>query len=236
MDCTLTYELERNMSDGIRAFVFDAYGTLLDVNAAVKRNAVSVGDKADAFAAMWRARQLEYCWTRTMMNRYEDFWAVTEEALVYTLRTFGLDRDSDLKERLLSAYFVLDAHPDAREALTRLKAAQVKISVLSNGTNQMIKAALEAGGLLEFMDAALSVDDLKVYKPDPRVYQYACDTLNVKPDEVVFVSSNTWDLAGASSFGFKAARINRTQSPPEYEFAKLHSEHRSLVELATLIR
>jgi 2-haloacid dehalogenase len=235
MDCTLTYELERDMSDGIRAFVFDAYGTLLDVNAAVKRNAASMGEKADAFAAMWRSRQLEYCWTRTMMNRYEDFWTVTEEALVYTLRTFRLDHDEDLKARLLSAYFVLDAHPEARQALARLKDSQVKISVLSNGTNQMIKAALEAGGLLEFIDAALSVDDLKVYKPDPRVYQYACDTLNVKPSQVVFVSSNAWDLAGASSFGFKAARINRSQLPPEYEFAGLHSEHRSLVELATLI-
>jgi 2-haloacid dehalogenase len=224
------------MSDSIRAFVFDAYGTLLDVNAAVKRNGASLGDKADAFAAMWRARQLEYCWTRTMMNRYEDFWTVTEEALVYTLRTFRFDHDKELKERLLSAYFVLDAHPDARDALTRLKDSQVKISVLSNGTNQMIKAALEAGGLLEFIDVALSVDDLKIYKPDPRVYQYACDTLNVKPAEVVFVSSNTWDLAGAASFGFKAARINRTQAAPEYEYVKLHSEHRSLGELVTLIR
>jgi 2-haloacid dehalogenase len=170
------------------------------------------------------------------MNRYADFWVATEEALLFTLRTFGLDHDKELKERLLRAYFVLDAHPDARDALIKLKDSHVKISVLSNGTNQMVTAALDAGGLLEFIDVVMSVDDLKIYKPDPRVYQYACDTLNVKPSEVMFVSCNSWDLAGASTFGFKAARINRKHSAPEYEFARLHSEHRSLGELVTLIR
>jgi 2-haloacid dehalogenase len=223
------------MSDDIRAFVFDAYGTLLDVNAAVKRNMSSFGDTGDAVAAMWRSRQLEYSWTRMLMGRYADFWTLTEDALSFALRTFKLDHDKQLKERLLKSYFVLDAHPDAREALTRLKESEVRISVLSNGTNQMVRAALEAGGLLELIDEVLTVDELKIYKPDPRVYQYACDTLNVKPNQVVFVSSNSWDLAGASSFGFRAARINRSGAAREYEFASLHSEHRSLVELATLV-
>ncbi|GAB2878378.1 haloacid dehalogenase type II [Paraburkholderia jirisanensis] len=223
------------MSQQIEAFVFDAYGTLLDVNAAVAKNVSSFGEKGDAFAALWRARQLEYSWTRALMNRYADFWTATEEALLFTLRTFKLDKDEALRSRLLKSYFELGAHPDALDALTRLKATGVKLAVLSNGTNEMVRAALKAGGLLAFMDAVLSVDDLKLYKPDPRVYQYACDRLEVTPERVVFVSCNSWDLAGAASFGFRSARINRTDGPPEYEFAPLYSEHRSLGELPALM-
>ncbi|HVE10436.1 MAG TPA: haloacid dehalogenase type II [Paraburkholderia sp.] len=222
------------MASQIEAFVFDAYGTLLDVNAAVAKHVSAFGERGDAFAALWRARQLEYSWTRALMNRYADFWTLTEDALLFALRTFGLDHDEALRQKLLKAYFELGAHPDALDALTRLKATGVKLAVLSNGTNEMVRAALQAGGLLEFMDAVLSVDDLKLYKPDPRVYQYACDRLEVTPDQVVFVSCNNWDLAGAASFGFRSARINRTGAPPEYEFASLASEHRSLGELPSL--
>jgi 2-haloacid dehalogenase len=223
------------MSKPIEAFVFDAYGTLLDVNAAVARNVSSFGERGDAFAALWRARQLEYSWTRSLMNRYADFWTATEDALLFSLRTFGLEHDEALRQRLLKSYFELDAHPDALDALTRLKATGVKLAVLSNGTHEMVSAALKAGGLLQWMDAVLSVDDLKIYKPDPRVYQYACERLQVRPDQAIFVSCNSWDLAGAASYGFRAARINRTAAPPEYEFAPLASEHRSLAELPSLI-
>ncbi|WP_028220849.1 haloacid dehalogenase type II [Paraburkholderia oxyphila] len=222
------------MATNTQTFVFDAYGTLLDVNAAVKKEIASFGETGEAFAGLWRTRQLEYCWTRTLMNRYANFWAVTEEALDYALRSFNLDQDRKLRERLLKSYFELSAHPDARDALRLLKAKGARLAVLSNGTNDMLQAALEAGGLLEYMDAVLSVDDLKIYKPDPRVYQYVCDRLDVTPEKVVFVSSNSWDLAGGSSFGFKVARINRTGGAREYEFADFHSEHRSLVELAEL--
>ena len=219
------------MNRTIHAVVFDAYGTLLDVNAAVLDNASSVGDRAGALAATWRGRQLEYSWTRALMDRYADFWEITQAALDYTLRLYCLEHDEALRESLLQSYFSLRAHGDSLPALKAIAESGVAIAVLSNGTNDMLESALKAGGLRNHIGKVLSVDGLKTYKPDPKVYQYACDCLDVAAENILFVSCNLWDLAGASSFGFQTARVNRDGGPVEYEFAQLGVVLTSLTEL-----
>jgi 2-haloacid dehalogenase len=221
--------------DSIRACVFDAYGTLLDVHSAVMRNADAVGESAEAVSALWRQRQLEYSWTRTLMGSYADFWQLTEEALDFALKNFRLDGREGLRKRLLDAYFELGAYPDAAQTLAALRDKGYITAILSNGNDAMLQGALKAGQLTDLLDACLSVDELKVYKPDPRVYQMACDRLRVRPPEVCFVSSNAWDLGGAGAFGFNTVRINRQSAPLEYEFAPLKHQIRSLSELSSLL-
>ncbi|ALL68374.1 Haloacid dehalogenase, type II, Deh4a [Paraburkholderia caribensis MBA4] len=223
------------MVDSLRACVFDAYGTLLDVHSAVMRNADEVGASAEALSMLWRQRQLEYSWTRTLMHQYADFWQLTDEALTFALRTYHLEDRKGLKDRLMSAYKELSAYPDAAETLEKLKSAGYIVAILSNGNDEMLQAALKASKLDRVLDSCLSADDLKIYKPDPRIYQFACDRLGVNPNEVCFVSSNAWDLGGAGKFGFNTVRINRQGNPPEYEFAPLKHQVNSLSELWPLL-
>ncbi|WP_043287495.1 haloacid dehalogenase type II [Paraburkholderia oxyphila] len=221
--------------DSIRACVFDAYGTLLDVHSAVKRYADLVGVDATVVSALWRQRQLEYSWTRTMMGRYADFWQLTEESLDFALLSHGLAGRVGLKERLLEAYFELDAYPDAAETLQALREHGFLTAILSNGSQGMLQAALKASNLTDLLDVCISVDEIRIYKPDPRAYQLACDRLSVSPQEICFVSSNAWDLGGAGTFGFETIRVNRLNGPQEYAFAALRHQVQSLSELARLL-
>ncbi|MDR5644413.1 haloacid dehalogenase type II [Burkholderia cenocepacia] len=221
--------------DPIRACVFDAYGTLLDVNTAVMKHAHDIGGCAEELSSLWRQRQLEYSWTRTLMGRYADFWQLTTEALDFALESFGLLERTDLKNRLLDAYHELSAYPDAVGTLGALKAAGFTTAILSNGNNEMLRGALRAGNLTEALDQCISVDEIKIYKPDPRVYQFACDRLDVRPSEVCFVSSNAWDIGGAGAFGFNTVRINRINKPQEYSFAPQRHQLSSLSELPQLL-
>jgi 2-haloacid dehalogenase len=224
------------MLDSIRTCVFDAYGTLLDVNSAVTSNAAAVGATSDPLAALWRQRQLEYTWTRSLMKRYTDFWAITEEALDYALETFSLQEKPGLKQALMKSFLELRAYPDVAPALQQIKTLGFGTAVLSNGTLHMLLQAVEASDLLPYIDLCLSVHELKVYKPDPSVYQYACGRLGISPAQICFVSSNVWDLAGAASFGFRAVRLNRNNQPQEYKFAPGHDEIYSLTELPARLR
>ncbi len=221
--------------NSIRACVFDAYGTLLDVHSAVMGNADKVGDSADALSALWRQRQLEYSWTRGMMRKYADFWQLTIEALDFALQTYGLEDRPGLKESLLNAYFELKAYPDAAKSLEMLKAEGYITAILSNGNNDMLQGAISAGNLGGLLDDCISADDIKTYKPDPSVYQLACDRLDVRPHEVCFVSSNAWDVAGAAAFGFNAVRINRQGAPLEYHCAPSKHQLQALSELPLLL-
>lgn len=223
------------MSESIRAFVFDAYGTLLDLSSAISHNASVLGDRAEALSALWRQRQLEYTWTRSLMNRYIDFWKVTEEALEFALKSFGFDRDIELKQSLLQSYLELSAFPDATEALHKLKSLGHTTAVLSNGTSTMLHTVLSANNLLESLDDYLSVEELKTYKPDPRVYQLVCERFHLAPHQIVFISSNTWDLAGAASFGFNGVWINRKNQPREYNYVSLYAQLSSLSEIPVLL-
>ncbi|BBU30315.1 haloacid dehalogenase [Burkholderia sp. THE68] len=222
--------------DSIRACIFDAYGTLLDVNSAVMRHADAVGSCAEGLSAVWRQRQLEYSWTRTLMGKYADFWTLTIEALEFAMESFGLQDRSDLKERLLDAYFELRAYSDALQTLQTLKEQGYLTAILSNGSTSMLEGAMRAGNLDLTLDACISVDDIKIYKPDPRVYQYACELLKVRPNEVCFVSSNAWDVGGAGAFGFNAVRINRQNNPVEYKFAMQKHQLSALSELPDLLQ
>jgi 2-haloacid dehalogenase len=200
---------------GASVYVFDAYGTLFDVHAAIARHRAAAGPDAERFSEIWRTKQLEYAWTLTLAGHYADFWTLTERALDYAFdRVPTVNRA--LRTKLLDAYLTLDAFADARAALTELKARGGRIAILSNGTPHMLKAAVEASGIAALCDAVLSVDVVRMYKPRPEVYALVTDRFSVEAGDVAFVSSNRWDIMGAASFGFRAAWVNRSQMPREY--------------------
>lgn len=194
-------------------FVFDAYGTLFDVHAAIRR--YSTGPDADRMSEIWRTKQLEYTWTLTLAGHYADFWTLTERALDFAL-TRVPSIDKAFKPRLLDAYFKLDAFPDARAALGRFKQQGHKTAILSNGSPAMLKGAVDAAGIGGNLDAVLSVDTIRMYKPRPEVYALVTSHFECPPKDVTFVSSNRWDVMGAVSFGFRALWINRAKMPGEY--------------------
>jgi 2-haloacid dehalogenase len=215
-------------------FVFDAYGTLFDVHAAISRFRAEAGPDADRMSEIWRSKQLEYSWTLTLAGHYVDFWTLTERAL-----DFALDRvpsvPKALKPRLLDAYFQLDAFPDARAALRALKAKGHKTGILSNGSPNMLKGAVEAAGIGADLDAVLSVDALKMFKPRPEVYALVTDNFRCKPADVIFVSSNRWDVMAGVSVGFRGLWVNRSKMPDEYlDFAprRTLSDLHSLADMA----
>jgi 2-haloacid dehalogenase len=195
--------------------VFDAYGTLFDVHAAIGHHRAAAGPEAERFSEIWRTKQLEYAWTLTLAGRYVDFWSLTERALDYAFaRVPSVDRV--LRTPLLDAYLRLDAFADARTALAELKARGTRIGILSNGTPRMLDAAVQSAGIAALCDAVLSVDAVRLYKPRPEVYALVTDRFGVKPDAVVFVSSNRWDVMGAAAFGFRPVWVNRARVPEEY--------------------
>ncbi len=194
--------------EGIKACVFDAYGTLFDVHSAVGKHRQRLGDKADTVSATWRVKQLEYTWLRSLMREYTDFWAVTGDALDYALDTASLN-DNSLREDLMQAYLQLDPYPEVKDVLQQLQQAGIPCAILTNGSPAMIDAAIKSAGLTDLLQHALSVESVRIFKPDPSVYQLAVDTLQVKPEEICFQSSNSWDAVGAANFGFRVAWINR---------------------------
>ena len=196
-------------------FVFDAYGTLFDVHAAIARHRAAAGPEAERFSEVWRAKQLEYTWTHTLAGRYADFWTLTQAALDFSFtRVPSVDRA--LRDRLLDAYMTLDAFPDARAVLRDLKVRGEQTAILSNGSPAILKAAVDGAQLTDQLDAVLSVDGLRMYKPRPEVYALATEAFACRPADVVFVSSNRWDVMGASAFGFRTAWVNRAGMPDEY--------------------
>ena len=197
------------------AFVFDAYGTLFDVHAAIGRHRAAAGPDADRFSEIWRSKQLEYTWTLTLAGRYVDFWTLTEHALDFAFARFP-SVDRALRPELLDAYWTLDAFADARAGLRGLKARGLSTAILSNGSPKMLTAAVDAAGIGGDLDAVLSVDAIRRYKPRPEVYALVTERFGIAPADVVFVSSNRWDVMGAASFGFRTAWINRANAPEEY--------------------
>ena len=197
------------------AFVFDAYGTLFDVHAAIARHRNEIGPDADRLSELWRAKQLEYSWTLTLADRYLDFWSLTQQALDHAFARVP-SADRRLRGKLLEAYRQLDAFADARATLKQLKRRGHRTAILSNGSPDMLKAAVAAAGLGTDLDFVLSVDSIRKYKPRPEVYALVPAAMRVEPADVVFVSSNRWDVMGAASFGFRAAWINRANLPDEY--------------------
>lgn len=196
-------------------FVFDAYGTLLDVHSATARHTARLGAEAAAFSQTWRTKQLEYSWVSSLMQRYRDFWALTADALDFAMARHGVT-DPALRADLLAAYQTLDAYPDVRATLAALRARGHRTAILSNGSPAMLASAVRAAGIEDLLDAVLSVDELRVFKPDPRVYALVGRHLGVATPAVSFQSSNAWDIAGANAFGFRTVWVNRTRQPAEY--------------------
>jgi 2-haloacid dehalogenase len=199
---------------GIEACVFDAYGTLFDVNSAARSAEDSLGEKWQPLAELWRAKQLQYTWLRGLAGRHADFWQVTGDALDFAMATLQL-KEPALRSRLLNQYLALSSYPEVPDTLKRLKAAGMKLAILSNGTPAMLAAAAANAGIADLLDALLSVEEVKVYKPHPAVYTLACDRLNVVPDRICFLSSNGWDAYSAKAFGFRTLWCNRFRQAPE---------------------
>jgi 2-haloacid dehalogenase len=199
----------------IRAYAFDAYGTLFDVHAAIRRHADAVGPDADALSALWRVKQLEYSWTRTLMDRYADFWVLTQQALDFALARFPA-ADPAVRPKLLDAYWRLEAYPDVNATLTKLRRMGHTLALFTNGTRAMAEAAANASAVLPLLDDVVTVDDVGQFKTRPEVYAYLCRRLDMTPDEVCLVSSNRWDVAGGTAFGLQTVWVNRTGQPDEY--------------------
>jgi 2-haloacid dehalogenase len=194
--------------------VFDAYGTLFDVNSAARVAQDSLGEKWQPLAELWRLKQLQYTWLRGLGGRHADFWQVTGDALDFAMSTLQVE-DKALRFRLMNLYLALVTYPEVPDTLRRLKTGGMRLAILSNGTPAMLEAAVTTAGIADFFDAVLSVEEVKVYKPHPSVYQVACDRLNVGADRVCFLSSNGWDAYSAKAFGFRALWCNRLGQEPE---------------------
>ena len=195
----------------IRGYVFDAYGTLFDVHSIVDAGAAITPEPA-ALSLLWRQKQLEYTWLRSLMGRDEDFWAITEAALRYAVRRLDIAAGEAQIQALMNAYLRLACFPDVRDALARLAAPR---AILSNGAPKMLEAAVRSSGLAPLLDHVISVDRVRIYKPAAAVYALGPETLGIQADELLFVSSNAWDVAGAKAFGYRVAWCNRLGAPEE---------------------
>jgi len=214
------------------AVLFDAYGTLFDLGAAVARAGAGLAPgRAAALAALWRAKQLEYSWVFSLAgppraqgageaaDEWRNFWALTGDALDFALAAQGLAGEADLRAALLAAFRRLDAYPDAAPALRDLRRRGLRTAILSNGSAGMLADAVAAAGLEDLLDAVVSVDAVRIYKPSPRVYALAASVLDLPPEQLGFVSANAWDAAGAAAFGFGTVRLDRVGQPDEYGLA-----------------
>lgn len=197
------------------AYVFDAYGTLFDVHAAVRRHAGEIGPDGQLLSEIWRAKQLEYSWVRTLMGSYRDFWELTEQALDFAFLKVP-SVDPALRQKLLDAYWRLDCFPEVPGVLAAIKASGARVAILSNGSPAMLESAVRSAALDQVVDEVVSVDKIGRFKTDPQVYDLVTTGWRLYPQAVSFQSSNRWDIAGAQKFGFRTVWINRSGQPDEY--------------------
>ena len=219
---------------GIRACVFDAYGTLFDFASAASRCRDTLGNEADRLTALWRDKQLQYTWLRAAQGRHADFWQVTGDALDFALEALDL-AEPGVRDRLMQLYLRLDPFPEVRAVLRQLRVAGFRTAILSNGSPRMLAAAVDNAGLGDLLDAVLSVEAVAVYKPHPKVYQHAVDQLGVAADAIAFQTSNAWDAHAASAFGMKVVWCNRYDQRRERLPGRPDHEIRSLSELPPLV-
>jgi len=220
----------------LRALVFDAYGTLFDVHSLIELCEQIWPGKGSALSQLWRAKQLEYTWQRSLMRRYEDFARITEAGLRYACAALGLQLDEERCRALMGAYLKLSTFPEVRGALAALKASKLKLAILSNGSAAMLRPLVANAGLRSLMGIVISVDQKKIYKPAPAVYRLATQRLQVPKTAIGFVSSNCWDACGAKSFGFRTFWINRGGAPVDELGAAPDHVIKSLDELPELLR
>ena len=219
---------------GIKACVFDAYGTLFDFASAAKSCADVLGDQADRLTALWRDKQLQYSWLRAVQGRHAEFWQVTGDGLDYALDTLGIDRPG-LRDRLMALYLALETFPEVPAMLRQLKQAGMRTAILSNGSPRMLDAIVTGAKIDGLLDAVLSVEEVGIYKPHPKVYQLAVDRLGVPAAAIAFQSSNAWDAYAASAFGMKVVWCNRYNQRRERLPGAPDREISSLAELPALV-
>ena len=205
----------------IKACLFDAYGTLLDIASATNRlvetnKYPSLCVKAEQLTEIWRTRQLHYSWLRSLMGSYDHFWQLTQDGLDFALEATRLAGDEALRADLLALYRQIEAYEDGRHVLAMMSRQKMPCGILSNGNQSMLDEAVQNAGLASYLDKVLSVEKLQIFKPAPVIYQFGCDAFNAKPDEILFFSSNGWDIGGAAAFGYQTIWVNRFGQPQEY--------------------
>ena len=193
-----------------KAVVFDAYGTLFDVNSAAEKCKSKIGNEWEAFANFWRTTQLEYTWLRSLMKRHKDFWQITEDSLEKSMKVFQID--TSMKKELLDLYKVLSTYSEVKDVLEKLKSKKLKLSILSNGTPALLDELVTTNNLNNLFDDLFSIEEVKIYKPDSKVYELPVKKYNIKPNEITFLSANTWDVSGGGNFGYNSIWVNRNKS------------------------
>ena len=216
-----------------KSVVFDAYGTLFDVNSAAEKCKDKIGDKWEEFANFWRTTQLEYTWLRSLMKRHKDFWQITEDSLDKSMKVFGIDMS--MKNDLLNLYKVLSPYPEVKKVLENLKKKNFKLAVLSNGTPALLDRLVQSNNLKDLFDDIFSIESVKVYKPDAKVYNLPLKKYKIKPQEVTFLSANTWDVSGSGNYGYNSVWVNRNNAIFDNLDFKPKNEINNLTQLLEII-
>ncbi len=194
----------------IKAIIFDAYGTLFDVNSAAEKCKDKLGDKWEGFANYWRTTQLEYTWLRSLMNRHKDFWKITEDSLDKSMKFFKID--SSMRNDLLDLYKILSPFSEVKETLKKLKKKDLKLAILSNGTPSLLGNLVKNNNLENIFDDIFSIEEVGIFKPDSKVYELPVNKYNIKKDEILFLSANTWDVSGGGNYGYNSVWVNRNKN------------------------
>jgi len=217
----------------IKAIVFDAYGTLFDVNSAAEKCKGKIGDKWEGFANFWRTTQLEYTWLRSLMKRHKDFWQVTEDSLDKSMKTFSID--TSMKNELLDLYKKLSPYSEVKGVLNSLKEKKYKLAILSNGTPALLNELVRSNNLEDIFDDLFSIEEVGIYKPDSKVYDMPIKKYQIKADEIAFLSANTWDVSGGGNYGYNAIWVNRNKNIFDNLDYKPKNEVSDLTQLVDIV-
>ena len=216
-----------------KAIIFDAYGTLFDVNSAAEKCKSKIGDKWESFSNYWRTTQLEYTWLRSLMNKHKDFWQITEDSLDKSMKFFNIE--SSMRSELLNLYKKLSTFPEVKNVLTELKKKNYKIAILSNGTPELLKELISNNNLNNIFDDIFSIEEVKIYKPSSKVYDLPIRKYNIKKKEIIFLSANTWDVSGSGNYGYNSIWLNRNNSIFDNLDFKPKNEIKNLNEIFKII-
>ena len=219
--------------ENIKAIIFDAYGTLFDVNSAAEKSKEKIGDKWENFANHWRTTQLEYTWLRSLMGRHKDFWQITEDSLDKSMKYFNIEKS--IKKELLNLYKILSTFPEVNDVLNKLRKKNYKLAILSNGTNSLLKELVEINSLSHIFDNIFSIEEVGIYKPNSKVYDIPIKEYQIQKDEVLFLSANTWDVSGGGNYGYNSVWVNRNNNIFDNLDYKPQNEIGNLKELLNII-
>ena len=217
----------------IKSVVFDAYGTLFDVNSAAEKCKDKIGDRWEEFANFWRTTQLEYTWLRSLMKRHKNFREITEDSLDKSMKMFNIDKG--MRNELLNLYKILSPYPEVEQVLNNLKKRKFKLAILSNGTPALLKELVTSNGLNNFFDDLFSIEEVRVYKPHSKVYEIPVKKYDLKADEIFFLSANTWDVSGGGNYGYNSIWVNRNKSVFDILDYKPKNEINNLSQLLDIV-